>query len=77
MVEMVGMRRFKCGKCGYEWEVPYGVERPEKCPKCGSTAIYRIDNERGAGRGGGFGRGMGRGMGRGLGRGFGRGMGRR
>ncbi len=61
---MSEMRKFKCGSCGYEWEEPYGTGRPAKCPKCGSTAIYRIDGERGFGRGGrGFG-GRGRGFGR-------------
>jgi len=63
-------RLFRCRKCGYEWKEPFGTEKPKECPKCGSTAIYRIDNKRDAGRGGCFGRKMGRG--RGLGRGFGR-----
>ncbi len=40
-------RHFVCYDCKHEWGVPYGVQRPERCPKCGSTNIHRKEEERG------------------------------
>lgn len=34
-------RRFVCAKCSATWDVPFGAGRPEKCPQCGSGAVYR------------------------------------
>ncbi|MBN1502152.1 DUF134 domain-containing protein [Candidatus Woesearchaeota archaeon] len=71
-------RKFKCFACQHEWEAAFGIGRPEKCPKCESTNIHRINVETSGfghhGRGGtGRGRrpsstGQGRGQG-GIGRG--------
>lgn len=44
-------RNFICFDCKHEWGVPYGVPRPERCPKCGSMNIHRKEEERGFGRG--------------------------
>jgi predicted DNA-binding protein (UPF0251 family) len=43
-------RKFKCYACGHDWEVPHGIRRPEKCPKCGSTNIHRAPEDRGYAR---------------------------
>lgn len=74
----MGVRKFKCASCGAEFEEPYGTGMPV-CPKCGSSDVYRIDENAGRNIGGGFGsgRGLGRGSGRGIGRGSGMGRGRR
>ncbi len=75
---MSGLRKFKCADCGVDFEEPYGTGLPV-CPKCGSSNVFRIDENAGGGMGRGLGRGMGqgRGAGRGMGRGGGRGLGRR
>ena len=75
----MSVRKFKCASCGAEFEEPYGTGMPV-CPKCGSSDVYRIDEDAGrniGGRGTGSGRGLGRGMGRGsgMGQGLGRGAG--
>lgn len=60
---MTGMRRFKCYGCNHEWEIAYGLGRPNECPQCKNTNIHRAETDRGyarAGRGGGFGHGCGR-----------------
>lgn len=44
-------RKFNCFQCKHEWEVAFGTGRPEKCPKCQSTTIHRVNVVRG-----GFGR---------------------
>ncbi len=50
------MRKFMCFSCGYEWEEPFGTGRPERCPKCGSVNIHRVDAGRRRWRGGRGGR---------------------
>jgi len=44
-------RRFRCYDCGNEWEEPYGMGRPGKCPKCSSANIHRAPEGRGYARG--------------------------
>lgn len=38
-------RKFKCSSCSYEIESPYGIPKPQACPKCGAPAqfIHRVD----------------------------------
>lgn len=63
-------RRFKCSSCSYEFESPYGVPRPQACPKCGAKLIHRVDTgprRAGYGRGSSGYMGSGRGHGRGAG----------
>lgn len=40
-------RNFVCFDCKHEWGVPYGIPRPDRCPKCGSMNIHRIEEEKG------------------------------
>jgi len=40
------MRRFKCSGCEHEWEEPFGTGKV-RCPKCGSSSVYRLDADRG------------------------------
>lgn len=40
---MAGMRRFKCYGCNHEWEIAYGLGRPNECPQCKNTNIHRAD----------------------------------
>lgn len=64
-------RKFVCAKCSATWEVPFGTGCPEKCPQCGSAAVYREGCRRRGGDGahahgscgceGGHGRGHGHG----------------
>ena len=57
---MTGMRRFKCYGCNHEWEIAYGLGRPNECPQCKNANIHRAEMDKGyarAGRGSGFGRG--------------------
>jgi len=57
---MDSMRKFKCYDCNHEWEIAYGVGRPNECPQCKSMNIHRAEQDRGyarSGRGGGFGHG--------------------
>jgi predicted DNA-binding protein (UPF0251 family)/DNA-directed RNA polymerase subunit RPC12/RpoP len=35
-------RTFECESCLHRWQSPFGTGRPLKCPKCGSTAFYRV-----------------------------------
>jgi len=47
-------RKFKCSSCGYEFESPYGVPKPQACPKCDAPTqfVHRVDvGPRGAGYG--------------------------
>lgn len=44
-------RIFLCEDCGHEWEEKHGTGRPEKCKKCGSNNIHRIDAGPRTGRG--------------------------
>jgi len=50
--EKPSIKKFKCYEpgCNYEWEVPHGVRRPSKCPKCGSINIHRAPEDRGYAR---------------------------
>jgi len=44
----VVMRRFRCEKCGYQWEVPCGqgaCGAEMSCPECGDRDVRRIDEE--------------------------------
>jgi predicted DNA-binding protein (UPF0251 family) len=52
-------RHFTCYDCKNEWSSPYGAGRPTECPKCKSTNIHRLPQDRGWARRGGFGRGRG------------------
>lgn len=38
-------KRFQCGSCGEIIEVPQGVPKPTKCPKCGAQGfmIHRLE----------------------------------
>ncbi len=36
-------RTFKCFECAHTWDVEFGIPRPSKCTKCGSTNIHRED----------------------------------
>jgi len=38
---MEELRRFKCGACLHEWQVPFGVGRPRYCPACEDINFYR------------------------------------
>ncbi len=40
---MTEERIFKCFECGSEWSVPFGEQRPERCPKCSSQDIERVE----------------------------------
>jgi len=35
-------RRFNCGKCNHQWNEPFGTGRPEQCPECNHSDIWRI-----------------------------------
>jgi len=41
-------RKFQCVACGYVFEVPHGLPRPMRCPRCGAPAymIHRVDRGR-------------------------------
>jgi predicted DNA-binding protein (UPF0251 family) len=54
-------RMFQCSDCQHEWSVPFGTERPNGCPQCNSTNLYRSQKDRGPARCGGAGRGRGKG----------------
>ena len=43
----MAMRRFVCADCQNEWEEAYGTGRPQQCPNCGGTNIYRHPEDRG------------------------------
>jgi predicted DNA-binding protein (UPF0251 family) len=53
--KMTGLRKFKCHDCNHEWEISYGLGRPNECPQCKNTNI----NYAHTGRSGGFRRGKG------------------
>lgn len=38
-------KRFQCGGCKEIIEVPQGIPKPAKCPKCGAAAymIHRVE----------------------------------
>jgi predicted RNA-binding Zn-ribbon protein involved in translation (DUF1610 family) len=38
-------KKFQCGSCGEIIEVPKGIPKPVKCPKCGAAAymIHRLE----------------------------------
>jgi len=62
---MKAEKRYKCRKCGFEWQSPQ--KEYEKCPDCESEDIYTIDYEKQTQRTmGQQGIGRGRGMGGGL-----------
>jgi predicted DNA-binding protein (UPF0251 family) len=44
---MENKRTFVCAKCQHEWQVPFGTQRPHKCPECESRDIHRSPKERG------------------------------
>lgn len=50
-------RYFICYDCKNEWTLPYGIDRPNACPKCSSLNIHRAQQDRGwakTGWGGGW-----------------------
>lgn len=50
-------RHFVCYDCKHEWSVPFGMGRPQACPKCQRADIHRSPSERGCRRGCGSGHG--------------------
>ncbi len=36
---------FLCRGCEYRWESPCNAGRPDRCPKCGSTSIFRAGGD--------------------------------
>ena len=56
--EMASMRRFRCDACQHSWDLAYGTGRPESCPSCESSNIYRAQED------GGYARSVGRGQSR-------------
>jgi predicted DNA-binding protein (UPF0251 family) len=38
------LKRFKCNKCGHEWEAQCAKEKGG-CPKCSHAEVYRVDSE--------------------------------
>lgn len=71
-IEMVNERKFMCGDCQHQWQVPYGTGRPDACPQCQSRNVHRAPEERGHGRQRRCRQGQGRGRGRGMRHGWGR-----
>lgn len=52
VVEIPETRRFTCGACEHEWDVPFGTGRPRACPACDALNLFRVDNgPRGCGGG--------------------------
>ena len=52
-IEMPEERMFKCNQCQHVWGLPYGIGRPEECPKCQTRSVGRVsDPEDTCGRGG-------------------------
>ncbi len=43
----IAKRKFKCFDCQHEWEIAFGTGRPDKCPKCGSTNLHRVNVDTG------------------------------
>ena len=39
---VVSIRTFKCENCGHAWNLSFGTGRPEKCPKCNTSILYRV-----------------------------------
>ena len=39
-------RNFNCFKCTYDWEIKFGIGRPQICPKCKSSQIHRVNNKK-------------------------------
>jgi predicted DNA-binding protein (UPF0251 family) len=58
-VEMAIQRLFRCNECQHTWGVAYGTGRPSQCPQCGSSNIFRAEEDRGRGRAMNRGRGGG------------------
>ncbi len=38
-------RLFVCEKCHYEWHEDMGTGRPEACPSCRHTGVFRVASE--------------------------------
>jgi predicted DNA-binding protein (UPF0251 family) len=36
---------FLCRGCEYTWESPCNTGRPDRCPECGSSSIYRVGGD--------------------------------
>lgn len=53
MRNITNTKKFQCMMCGYIIEVPYGMPKPMRCPRCGAPAqfIHRIDKGPRWGRG--------------------------
>ena len=43
--EMATSSRFECFDCRHSWAIPYGTDRPQKCPSCrnGNVRMAGID----------------------------------
>jgi predicted DNA-binding protein (UPF0251 family) len=41
VVQIAGVRTFRCGSCRERWELPAGEELPDCCPHCRDTDIER------------------------------------
>lgn len=52
IVEMRGLRSFRCFECRHEWNVPFGTGRPEACPECSGNSFKRTDGIRRTGNAG-------------------------
>jgi ABC-type ATPase with predicted acetyltransferase domain len=46
-VRFIQTKHFRCYECGEIIEVPYGQPKPLQCPKCGSSNIHRLEEEKG------------------------------
>ena len=44
---MESERTFVCAQCQHEWQVPFGTQRPHKCPECESRDIHWSPKESG------------------------------
>ena len=50
---MASMRQFTCSACGHTFYQPYGSGVPGAemtCPRCGSSAVHRAEEDRGYAR---------------------------
>jgi uncharacterized protein len=43
--EVTLMRRFRCEDCQHSWDLSYGTGKPESCPSCEGSKIYRAQED--------------------------------
>lgn len=43
---MAEKARFRCMRCGYEWEGEHDPDRERMCPKCRSNSVRVLKKER-------------------------------